>query len=168
MALSIADQLLREKGVRLQYTNAVSTVGMCLMEYEVRAEDRGVRLKKADVQIRKIAADIARGVQTKSFCSSRLLARGHEKLFDMVFKNTYKKFVLEDSCVGCGKCVKVCPAGNIALAGKKPAWGVHCMSCHACVHWCPKNAVTLGKSKGWLTYHHPEISFTKLVGMKDK
>lgn len=32
-------------------------------------------------------------------------------------------FYVKDSCVGCGKCVSLCPLNNIRLEKEKPVWG---------------------------------------------
>lgn len=61
-------------------------------------------------------------------------------------------------CIGCGKCVNVCPAGNIRLSeNKRPLWGKRCYSCTACFHICPVRAIDYGCfSKGKKQYFCPE------------
>lgn len=49
------------------------------------------------------------------------------------------------SCVGCGLCERVCPLGNIALEGGKPAWRGTCTHCMACICRCPAEAIEYGK-----------------------
>lgn len=72
---------------------------------------------------------------------------------------TDKKFRVDaDKCVGCGKCVSVCPVGDIKLdAGNKPTW-LHndkCLTCFACYHHCPKRAIDFGKwTKGKGQYYY--------------
>ena len=52
-------------------------------------------------------------------------------------------FRAEDTCIGCGKCVELCPLNNIHLENGKPVWGkTHCM---ACICYCPKEAIEYGK-----------------------
>lgn len=68
-----------------------------------------------------------------------------------------KPFFATDDCIGCGKCVQVCPLQNIALEEGKPRWNGHCTNCDACYHYCPKHAIQFGtKSKGKGQYHFPE------------
>lgn len=70
---------------------------------------------------------------------------------------TAKKFRVEDSCVGCGKCERVCPLGNITMEGKRPRWGSRCTHCMACINQCPKDAVEYGKATaGKIRYRGPE------------
>lgn len=45
-------------------------------------------------------------------------------------------------CVGCGACVKVCPANAIVLEdGKARIINEKCKNCRACVEVCKKNAI---------------------------
>ncbi len=52
-----------------------------------------------------------------------------------------------DKCVGCAKCVKLCPTGNIFMEDRKARGKDRCTLCYRCVNSCPKQALTiLGKS----------------------
>ena len=37
-----------------------------------------------------------------------------------------KAFYADQTCTGCGKCVKVCPLNNVTMKNKKPVWEKHC------------------------------------------
>ena len=63
-------------------------------------------------------------------------------------------FRATDSCIGCGKCVELCPLNNIHLENGKPVWGKNCTHCMAYICYCPKEAIEYGKkSKGKPRYH---------------
>lgn len=65
-----------------------------------------------------------------------------------------KAFYATDDCIGCGKCVKLCPLNNVKLADGKPVWGNNCTHCMACICYCPKEAIEYGhKSQGKPRYH---------------
>lgn len=50
-------------------------------------------------------------------------------------------------CIGCSKCVKICPTKNIIIEENKAIGKNNCTSCYRCVNACPKQAITLlGKS----------------------
>ena len=52
-----------------------------------------------------------------------------------------KGYVITDSCIGCGKCLKTCPQRCIAQG--KP-WHIlqeHCLHCGSCYEHCPVKAV---------------------------
>lgn len=161
--LSIVNKILNDKGVCLNYGNYVPTVGNCLKEYEVPAVKRPAILERADAVTSKIADDIKNKTDKRlpKYCG--VSEKLHKSLFNLFFKDTHKKFVLEDSCIGCGMCSRVCPVHNISIKKKKPQWNANCVSCHACVHWCPKNAISLGRSKGRLQYHNPNVKIADLL-----
>ena len=57
-----------------------------------------------------------------------------------------RKYLSNDKCISCGKCVEVCPLQNITLQDGRPKWNGHCTMCMACYHHCPVNAIQYGKS----------------------
>lgn len=56
-----------------------------------------------------------------------------------------KPFYVTETCVGCGKCEKVCVLNNITLKDGKPVWGADCTHCMACICGCPAEAIEYGK-----------------------
>lgn len=81
--------------------------------------------------------------------------------FFMRYMTSDKPFVCNPkTCIECGKCVKVCPTGNIQLEKTQeglllPHWHGDCMNCLACYHHCPTRSIEYGRStrkKG--TYHY--------------
>ena len=54
-----------------------------------------------------------------------------------------RAFHVDESCIGCGTCARVCPVANIEMieeAGAEhatPAWQQRCEQCFACLHWLP-------------------------------
>lgn len=62
------------------------------------------------------------------------------------FATDDRKYRSTDKCIGCGKCVSVCPLQNITLEDGHPKWNGHCTMCMACYHHCPVNAIQYGKA----------------------
>lgn len=48
-----------------------------------------------------------------------------------------------DKCIGCGKCVGLCPMKNLYLKNEKAVSGNRCTMCYRCVNKCPAQAITL-------------------------
>ena len=53
---------------------------------------------------------------------------------------------ISSNCVGCGKCVSVCPFGALSLVNGKAVASSACTMCGACVSQCPVKALSLPQS----------------------
>ena len=73
-----------------------------------------------------------------------------------------KAFYADQTCTGCGKCVKVCPLNNVTMKNKKPVWEKHCTHCMACICYCPAEAIEYGrKSVGKPRYCFENLGLEK-------
>lgn len=83
----------------------------------------------------------------------------------------FSKYLIKDdfftvdrkTCLRCGRCVRVCPAANIAMdKDNQPKW-LHtgkCLTCMACYHHCPAQSIQWGKAthgKGHYWYGHQSM-----------
>ncbi len=106
---------------------------------------------------RKAAEDLQRyaAIILQRQCGVRQLHLSHwPRINSRVLGAAFKRWLLTDKpfkvdkerCTGCGRCVSVCPAGNITLAGHLPQWlhNGRCLSCFACYHHCPARAIEYG------------------------
>ena len=73
------------------------------------------------------------------------------------YKLVAKDFYSTDACIGCSKCVKLCPLNNIELKDKKPVWGKTCSHCMACIGNCPTRAIEYGN----ITQNKEQYNFGK-------
>lgn len=56
---------------------------------------------------------------------------------------TDKLKINTEKCIGCGKCIHLCPMKNIVLEHSIAVSGSQCTMCYRCVNHCPKQAITL-------------------------
>ena len=74
-------------------------------------------------------------------------------VFRLMAKSMGKKFTIDDTCIGCGKCERDCPKNNIDYRNKK--YSNKCMLCTRCIHGCPVNAIAYkGKKIDQYTVHY--------------
>lgn len=112
----------------------------------LKKDEAEERILNSYERIEQVAKDI--------LAKNKLTAR-HVFLFETIitvpfnpiwckYKLTAKDFYVEESCVGCGKCEKLCPLNNIKIIDKKPVWSDQCTHCMACIGNCPVNAIQYG------------------------
>lgn len=86
------------------------------------------------------------------------------KLWKDKYKNKDKGFNVNDDCIGCKVCEKICPVNNIQLIENKPTWEGSCIDCMACINNCPRNAINIGKSTIKKNrYKNPYIKLEELL-----
>ncbi len=50
-------------------------------------------------------------------------------------------YLIKESCIGCAKCLEVCPQQCIVLKEKAEIQQNHCLNCGRCVSICPVQAI---------------------------
>jgi ferredoxin len=129
------------------------------------------KLAKAQEHLAALAPAIAAGSASVEREYSWRRAYVHPgmlyRLGHAMVPKTDKDFVVDDRCNGCGLCAKVCPVGNLVMAGDRPSWNSRCEQCFACLQWCPKEAIEVGeKTAGRRRYHHPTIKAKDIAAQK--
>lgn len=104
-------------------------------------------IEKALPQIRDIALLIDKSMifpATETTFMGRLQSTVINPIFySLLVKD--KGFHTSAACVGCGKCVELCPLNNVKLDGGKPSWNGNCTHCMACICSCPTEAIDYKK-----------------------
>ncbi len=65
---------------------------------------------------------------------------------------------VNEHCVQCGTCERICPVQNITDSQTKPRWHHKCINCAACYHYCASKAICLDKEDPSFRYNHPEVT----------
>jgi ferredoxin len=74
-----------------------------------------------------------------------------------------QRFWVDDHCVACGHCTRICPTGNISIVSGHPAFGNRCQLCMRCIHRCPEQAIQIGKNTiGKFRWQGPKGQFNPL------
>lgn len=84
--------------------------------------------------------------------------------FFAAFAMSPSKFSVDDSCIGCGECVRNCPCDTIKLVDNKPVWSGFCQMCMSCIMRCPKEAIQCGNRTrhcGRYVFPDPNVKSTQ-------
>ena len=63
--------------------------------------------------------------------------------YGKTIRYTDKLIIEKSKCIGCGKCVALCPMKNITLVNRKASADNRCTMCYRCINNCPNKAITL-------------------------
>ncbi len=154
---------LKEKNIPLDYGYSVKMPNNYLMmgsnvETGQKAEEK---IRRADTLLSMVSEDIrsrGRGFYLNKGFMPGLLSKAVNPLFSKFAVNT-KKFRVNENCISCGLCRKICNTQTIELVDGKPVWGSECVQCVACINYCPVQAINYGgRTRKKQRYKNPRIS----------
>lgn len=132
-------------------------------------EDRAKEaIKKYDDKIEQFAESVKKKINNITNFKGGI-GNVEYKVFKDLIKNKDKKFNVNDNCISCGMCEKICPVDNIVFVDGKPKWNGKCTDCMGCINICPKEAINIGKSTIKKNrYRNPYISRNELTAYGDE
>jgi len=155
-------EILSRKEIKL---NAAFTVIMpdnyVLMFKQKNPEAKNKMLDEADEKLKEISEIIAAKKDTPARKNKipKILMWATKK-FMIPSQKKVKGFSVNENCIGCGLCEKICPMNIIKLENNRPVWTHdNCACCLACLHRCPKQAINRGKSFKNGRYINPNVEF---------
>ncbi|MDO5294066.1 MAG: EFR1 family ferrodoxin [bacterium] len=158
-------KLASAAGHKFQYLNSILMVDNFVDTFDIAKEIEKIPSKKIDENLAIIKGDIkARknyvkdpgfmGKVISKLCKP--LVKGQDK------GERAKKFIVNDHCIGCGICSKVCPMGNIAV-DKVPNFSNKCAACYACLHACPHNAIHLKNERSAVRFRNENVTIKEII-----
>ncbi|GFZ30142.1 iron-sulfur protein [Clostridium zeae] len=161
-SISMTSSLLKEKRVQLNYNAGIKMYKNALTFYSMSKNVDKIT-RESNEKIPLIAKNIENKVTNKSRSINKLIKSIYNKSTSRIH-STDSNFNVNDKCISCGICQKVCPAKNITIENKKPVFHNQCESCLACIQHCPKQAINYkDKTQSRGRYTHPEIGAKKLM-----
>ncbi len=132
------------------------------------ASDAYPMLEESEIQARIRGSKSRLDAVASTIRSGKKLKSRHVFLFETLitlpinpfwckYKLTAKEFYTKETCIGCGKCERLCPLNNICMTDGKPVWGDACTHCMACIGNCPTDAIEYGN----ITQGKPRYRFEK-------
>ncbi|MDD4184913.1 MAG: EFR1 family ferrodoxin [Candidatus Izemoplasmatales bacterium] len=67
-----------------------------------------------------------------------------QKFGDVMFDHAIK---VDSCCTLCGRCIEICPVGNLSIDEGKIKEHNRCLLCYRCINHCPEGALHIHKSK---------------------
>lgn len=162
------DTLLRSRGQKLSLALGVALPGNSFINAaELDKELLEQQYRHLDEQL-----SLLRQGKSENYYSEEILP-----LTPVDYPNNFRGITVDENCVGCGRCVEVCPMDNITLRDGKAVIGDDCATCLACFHWCPMEAIWMSKAEPmWermkqdisrrSKYHHPEVNIVDIAQQK--
>lgn len=154
-------KLLQDRGIKQSLGAGVRLPGNCITLYGAWQENKQRALfEKAKDRVRGIASLIknkSEVLEKSPFFVNMFFSFVH-KLFTKNMHLADKHFWINEKCINCGTCNKICPTANIKVEGNKRTWLHQCEQCMACIQWCPKEAIQFkNKTASKKRYHHYEV-----------
>lgn len=153
-------------GLKLDYTAAVKMVDNYLPGFEAQNQIETAAEKDIEGQIDRVCSDIAarlRNVSAVTLPQKISMAAIHATMGKALLKgNAAQSYVVNENCIHCGICAKVCPADNITVT-ERVLFSDHCEVCYACIHNCPKNAIHLKNEKSAARFRNEHIPLREIL-----
>lgn len=157
---AFAYRYAQEQGLRIQGVYTVKMPENYTLTFSAPEFYMNAALKAAPKKVDAIAAKIQRH-------ECRVPQKKRTKAATY-FKNRptwhliVKDFAVNEDCIGCGKCVNLCPTDNITLKDGKITFADRCVICLGCYHRCPKKAIQYKGKQKKDRYINPNINESEI------
>lgn len=165
-AAELANDYLKSVGKKAQYIVSIVMVDNFLPNFNM-TEQCAID-KKIPENLAKIKADIDNKkcrIEKAGF-KNKMIHKGYLMMVKGQDETVWAKFKVEDSCIGCETCIKVCPSASINIEkGKAVHTMKNCQACYACVHACPQKAIkfTIPEKNPEVRYRNGNITLEEII-----
>lgn len=153
-------------GIKLDYVNTIKMVDNYLPGFEMKNQIDTAVQKNIEGQIETVCRDIEQRKQNvhgiNLFHKAGIAIIGNTMGRALLKGNNAMSYIVNDQCIKCGICAKVCPANNITVKDKV-CFSDHCEVCYACLHHCPKNAIHLKNERSSVRFRNEHITLKEII-----
>lgn len=165
-ACAHAELAAKEAGLKLSYVNSVQMVDNYLPGFEMRNQMDTLPQKDVEGQIERVRRDIMerklRSVAITPIRKAKMAMFRNMLAKPILRKDAAREYIVNDSCIKCGVCAKVCPADNITVTDHV-VFSDHCEVCYACLHNCPKNAIHMKTEQSSARFRNGHVTLADII-----
>lgn len=174
-AARLCTEFLESCKIHPNYVNAIRMVDNYLPVFDMEKERRKECKKEIENRLSEIMTDIK---LKKEFHmkTTRLDEMIHQRYLDMLRKNPLPVekglFYIDENCIGCGICSKVCPMGILNVINHHACFlsSKDCQMCLSCIHHCPEKAIhmKIREKNEKARYSNENIRLSEIVSANDQ
>ena len=163
---SDADELVRKLN-EFFAGKAIQMVDNFIPYFDMQEQIDKLPKKNVEGQLEALCADLAARKTAEVVITEETkaqMAMYHHMLADKwLLKDTALTYTVDDSCVRCGICMKVCPAKNITVTAEGVRFSDHCEVCYACLHNCPQHAIHMPLEAGTTQFRNEHVTLKDII-----
>lgn len=165
-AAEIANKYVKSVGKKADYIKTIVMVDNFLPNFDM-VEQCAID-KKIPENLAQIKADISakKCKIEKADFRNKMIHKGYTMMVKNQDETVWAKFKVENNCVLCGTCQKVCPVGAIKFTDTKAEHTMNnCQACYACVHACPTKAIkfTIPEKNPDVRYRNENVTLQEII-----
>lgn len=138
----------KKHNINIKYSNSITMVGNHIPLVDINTEKS--LDKNIEENINKLIDDVAndKNYIRKGMVIGPILRNTLKVAKKLKLMDNSANFSVNENCIKCSTCIKVCPRANVSYDGSKNIiFGDHCESCLSCVNNCPKKAIQVKGDK---------------------
>lgn len=170
-AFAHAELAARAAGLTINYINAVQMVDNYLPIFDMEDQLRTLPEKNVDGQLDKLCAEIAVREQKPVEITAKMrlqMAMFSNRLAKRILKkDAAQQYIVNDACIRCGICARVCPANNITVSEEGVRFSDHCEVCYACLNNCPQNALHLRREANTVRFRNEHVTLQEIIAANE-
>ncbi len=157
----------KKVGLKLSYINAIQMVDNYIPFFDMKEQIETLPAKNVEGQIEAVVKDITERKLKKVTVTDKNLAEMEKwtrtHAVKILKKDTALGYTVNNDCIRCGICAKVCPANNIKVCDDGVHFSDHCEVCYACLHNCPKSAIHMELEAGTTHFRNEHVTLNDII-----
>lgn len=160
----------KKHNIEVNYSNSIAMVGNHIPIVDI--EKQKSLDKNIEENIHQLIDDVSnhRNYINSGMILGSVLRNALKVVKKVKTMDNPANFSVNENCIKCGTCIKVCPRANVSYnESKHIVFGDHCESCLSCVNNCPKKAIQVkGDKKPNARYRNDYVSLKEIINSNNQ